>query len=307
MEERELDIARRTFDERVRLDLKARRITAWTQHPFVNRIHIWPLMTGHPDVNWLGAARWLYFRRPAERALSIGCGAGNLERFLLQWDMVRHVDAFDLSPTSIEVAVRTATAMGLGDRVTYRVADLNRHTFPAATYDAVFADQALHHIQDLEHLLDGIHAALQPNGVFVVNEYVGPNQLQWTDEQLHHALAAFAKIPERLRLNLHSGHPRVTVRRQTLEAMNRVDPTEAIRSADILPLLYERFDVVERRDYGGTIVNLVLDGIAGNFTDSPEDRAILQDLCDTERRLLESGELPSDHTWLAARRKDAPR
>ncbi|MGE3173810.1 MAG: class I SAM-dependent methyltransferase [Planctomycetota bacterium] len=307
MQERELEVARRTFDERVRLDLKSKRLTAWTQHPVVREIHILPLMSGRPDQNWIGAARERYFQRPVDRGLSIGCGPGDLERYALRFDLVRHMDAYDLSPTSIETAQRKAAEAGVGDRVDYRVANLNEQTFPAATYDVVFACQSLHHIAALEHVYDQVHAALKPDGLFIINEYVGPNQLQWTDAQLEHARAAFARIPERYRTNLHSGAIKLGVHRQPIETMNRVDPTEGVRSADILPLLYERFDVVERHDYGGTVVNLVLEGIAGNFTDTPEDRAILQELCALERRLLDSGELPSDHTWLAARRKDAPR
>jgi SAM-dependent methyltransferase len=196
-----------------------------------------------------------------------------------------------------------AAEKGWGDRVNYFVADLNKACFPPSTYDAAFASQSLHHIKDLEHLFAQVHQTLKPGGLFVVNEFVGPNQFQWTDKQLQHARAAYRKIPLHYRVNLRNGQIKPEIARQTIAKMNAVDPTEAIRSQDILPLIYQQFDVIDRADFGGTIVNLVLDGIAGNFTSSPEDRALLQELCATEQALLRSGELTSDFMVLVARRR----
>jgi hypothetical protein len=85
--------------------------------------------------------------------------------------------------------------------------------------------------------------------------------------------------------------------------MNAVDPTEAVRSADIVPLLRTHFDLVERVDYGGTLLNLVLEEITGNFAGTPEDLAVLEPLFEAERDCLRRGVLPSDFAVLVARKK----
>jgi len=85
--------------------------------------------------------------------------------------------------------------------------------------------------------------------------------------------------------------------------MTAADPTEAIRSQDILPEMEKRFDIVEKIDFGGTLLHLVLDDIAGNFSDSPEDIAYLQMLFDEEQRLLKNGEISSDFTLIVARNR----
>ena len=54
-----------------------------------------------------------------------------------------------------EGARKTSEAEGL-DGLTYEVADLNTANFPAETYDAVYFHSALHHVFQLEHLLDQI-------------------------------------------------------------------------------------------------------------------------------------------------------
>jgi hypothetical protein len=85
--------------------------------------------------------------------------------------------------------------------------------------------------------------------------------------------------------------------------MNAVDPTEAIRSSEIIPLLRASFDVIEQIDYGGTLLNLALEEITGNFAETPEDLAVLQRLFDAERDYLRQGVIPSDFSVLVARNR----
>ena len=94
-----------------------------------------------------------------------------------------------------------------------------------------------------------------------------------------------------------------SVERTTIEFMNGYDPTEAIRSADIVTELEKQFEIVGRRDFGGTLLHLVLDNIAGNLSDSDEGKKILRNLFAQEQRLLGSGEISSDFTLLVARNK----
>jgi len=282
-----------------------RPILAWTDSLVVSRQYIHPTISGLPDENWLDWSARRYFPTPAELALSIGSGDGGLERHGLSVGLAKRFEAFDASPGAVELARQLAQKHGLEDRVTYSVADLNEYQFMPGRYDAVFASMAVHHIRDLEHVFSQLHLALKPGGLLVVNEFVGPNQFQWTDRQMELADDLLNQVPERYRRSLMSGHIKGRVVRQTLADMNTVDPTEAVRSADIIPLMRSHFDLVEQVDYGGTLLNLVLEEIAGNFNDTAEDLAVLKPLFDAERRYMDTNVIQSDFAILVARSRSS--
>jgi SAM-dependent methyltransferase len=281
----------------------ARPIVAWTDSAVILRHYVHPTISGSQDGNWLDWAARRYFRTPADLTLSIGSGDGGLERHGLAAGLARRFEAFDASAGAIELARRLAQEHHIDDRVEYFVADLNEHCFAGGRFDAAFASMAVHHIRNLEHLFAEVRRGLKPGALFIMNEYVGPNQFQWTDRQLRLADDILMRIPERYRRSLLSGYVRVRNNRLTLDHMNAVDPTEAIRSSEIIPLLRASFDVIEQIDYGGTLLNLALEEITGNFAETPEDLAVLQRLFDAERDYLRQGVIPSDFSVLVARNR----
>jgi hypothetical protein len=91
------------------------------------------------------------------------------------------------------------------------------------------------------------------------------------------------------------------MQRPTIEAMIDADPSEAIRSAEILETLDPYFEIIERRDIGGTLLHLVLGGIAQNFNPgNVEDQYHLQRLFDLEDRMLADGSIHSDFVVVTA-------
>ena len=103
-----------------------------------------------------------------------------------------------------------------------------------------------------------------PWGLFrpwIANEYVEPNRFQWTDEQLRIANDLLRLLPERYRHNPLTHRIKKVIQRQPAEHMIAVDPSEAVNSQDIVPLI-ERFSTIIRRiDYGGTIINPLLEDV----------------------------------------------
>ena len=92
------------------------------------------------------------------------------------------------------------------------------------------------------------------------------------------------------------------VYRPSIDNMNNFDPSEAIRSCDIVPLVTKYFDIEERIDYGGTILHGLLQHIVGNFDPSKEeDIAILRLLGYFEDVLIKENVIPSDFTLIVAR------
>src|SRR5438132_1573662 len=61
--------------------------------------------------------------------------------------------------------------------------DFNRWT-PTHEYDAVIANQALHHVLNLEHIFAEIQKCLKPQGSFIISDIIGRNGNQRWPEAL---------------------------------------------------------------------------------------------------------------------------
>lgn len=274
----------------------------WMAHPMVvARVNT--LISGDPACDAYGRLERLYRERgwtlPIAHAVSLGCGFGNLERDLMRRGWVGRIDAYDIAEGAIAEARRLAEQDGLHG-ITYHVSDLDTLQLAPGSIDAVFAHSAVHHVERLEALYATVHAALKPNGVFHLHEYVGPTRFQWTDAQIALVNDFMDSLPPRLRA-LPSGLPKGRMTRPTIEHMIATDPSEAVRSADLLAALQPWFEIVEERRTGGTLAHLALGDIAQNFApDSAEDRAILQELFATEDAAMASGLIGSDFAIVTA-------
>ena len=70
----------------------------------------------------------------------------------------------------------------------------------------------------------------------------------------------------------------------------------------ILPLVTRRFRIIDRVDYGGTLIHMVLQDVVGNFrADRRRDVRCLRMLFGLERLLLKLRVLRSDFTVIVAR------
>lgn len=274
----------------------------WTELAAIQR-RINRRVSGDPLVDPYQYVLAKYFagQLPVERALTLGCGIGELERGLVQYGFARRHDAFDIADESICRAREAARKAGL-THIHYETRDVNRITLEDGVYDCVFGVHSVHHLEALEHVFSEVRKALKPGGYFVLNEFIGPAHFQWTDRQLEAINGLLHALPQRLRVDRSGGKGLKTrVQRPTLAEMNRVDPSEAVRSADILPLLPRFFEVVEVKGYGGTVLQLLLHEIAGNFQKSDaETNALLEAICDLEERLIALGDLPDDFALIVA-------
>jgi SAM-dependent methyltransferase len=273
----------------------------WQAHPLTVR-HINRCITGNADGDWMAFTKQLVGAR--RRGLSLGCGYGAVERHGLAVGLCEHFEACDLSPEAIEVAEDEARKAGVAGRISYRVADLNTVELARAAYDFVIAAQSLHHVEALEHLLDEVHASMTDDGVFVVQEYVGPSRFQSGAEVVELWNGVLAALPRELRVEPGTGNVRESLRPPAADAVAGVDPSESVRSGEILPLLEERFRVTYRADFGGTLLHLPLADILVNFDpDDPKDAALVDLMCLYEETLIEHGVIPSDFTYVVAEKR----
>lgn len=217
----------------------------WMADPLV-RAAINRRVSGDPNVWPITALRLrLANRLPLGSVASIGCGVGGLERSLAEEKIAAKITGVDVSDTALAEARRIADERGMP--ITYVNADarafLREHR---GAFDAVFFHQSMHHFDDLDDLVDAVHAALTTDGLLYLDEYVGPSRNAWRWWKLIPANVAYRLMP------------RGTRRPHLVRApINREDPTEAIRSDEILRSVEKRFRIIDRRDYGGNLLAVV--------------------------------------------------
>jgi 2-polyprenyl-3-methyl-5-hydroxy-6-metoxy-1,4-benzoquinol methylase len=263
--------------------------------------------TGDPEIDWINHSASLLtsFAKPV-RALSVGCGFGIIERRLRRHDFCQLIHGVDVAENAIETARKTAQAEGL-DGLTYEVADLNGAKFPPETYDVVYAHASLHHIFQLEHLLNQIKQTLKPGGLFVVYEYIGPSQMQFPRRDLELADTFLKVIPERYRQFQKRSGIKKEAFRSSLDSMNSSDPSEGIRASEIVPLIASRFEIRHFRYVGGTLLLLVFNEIAGNFKENDaEIMPLVKALIVLDNFLIDNKVLPSYHVYMVCEKTDNP-
>ena len=274
---------------------------------------------GIDDVLWrcvfprFGGKDWYHYLaerycpEPRPLALSLCSGFGHIERDFLKHGICLSAEGIDVSPEAIDVSRRAAEAAGLSDRLTYRVADIERAHLEAGKYDIIVAWMALHHLRRLKHVFREVRRALKPDGIFVLNEYVGPARFQLPDRQVDLVNSALAELPDTLRRRPDGSLKDRFVRASLREIIGH-DPSEAVRSHRILPLLRRHFPSLECIEYGGTILNWLLIGISQNFdSGNPDHQAVLDRLYTAEREALAGGAFSSDFAFVVARQRSANR
>lgn len=244
--------------------------------------HVWPL-------DWFGA--WLdehHDGRRFESGVSLGCGEGALERAVIVQGLCRSMVGLDLSGEAVKSAAEQAEQAGI-DSIRYRRADMNHLAFEDSdAFEIAFFHQSIHHVDALEHCLGTVARTLPADGFLYLDEYVGPSRDQWAPELIAAAQAVFDELPTAVK------------RRPRLELpVDWRDPSEAIRSAEIVPVVEEHFEIIEKRDYGGNLLAVIHPWLDLGSCDADARNAVLAQLLDAEDALLADG-VPSYYTVIVA-------
>ena len=242
----------------------------WLQHPNVQE-RINELVTGEQ-----GRDRFHYLIEKSalpkhadtghrvRRALTLGCGHGEFERGVAQYDLAEIHDACDIADGAVSAAARMAREAGS------LISDIEWPTsilFSCLEVTTMWCLASPPFITlPVLNTCSPKSSNPEPGGYFVLDEFIGPSKFQWTDEQLDAINTELQRIPTEFTRRLVAPFtPKGAVRRPSIAEMNAVDPSEAARSGEILDVLAGFFDIVEFRGYGGSLLHLLLDEIAGRF------------------------------------------
>jgi SAM-dependent methyltransferase len=276
----------------------------WTNNQIVVR-HIYRLITGGSEEHWLPWFLNSYLPPGSsfDRSLSICCGDGAHELVLAQSGRVGFVHGFDISQGAIAQAIVSFESAGINQN-TYRFELANADDLRiSAQFDLMLSTGALHHVTNLEGLLSRLSEMLDPEGYFVVLEYVGPNRFQWTDRQI----AVINRISSSLDVCYLKDHARIELGRPSLDEFLAIDPSEAVRSEDVLGQLHDHFTIEYLRNFNGTVMHPLYPLLNAELTNAnaPDFDSVVRMILLIEDMLVAEQVLSSDFVFAICRRKGA--
>jgi len=276
-------------------------IMGWLDSSMVLEQYVQPMITGNSVTNWLvGISKKLQISAET-KWVSLGCGSAGQEIFASKMGLFAEMDAFELSPQAINIARKNAKIEGIKN-INFNVGDFNDIKLKPKYYDVALMVMSLHHVENLEALFKILQKSIKENGLLIVNEYIGPSQMQFTPRQLSIVSQLLDILPEKYRYDYTAKQIKQSCYLRNREEWNNVDPSEAIRSDEIVPLMNKYFIQIERIDYGGTILNPLLENIIKNFHNNSEDSAaILNLLIYIEKILIQEKIITSDFAVMVMR------
>lgn len=277
---------------------------AWHQHPLVVKTYKERVAGGHGSM----VSRILDAYGKKGRCLSIGCGDGGIELQMVQGGLCDTMRGIDLSPVRIARANENVPDH-LKEAIEFRVENAETD-LSGNEYDLVLFTHSLHHIFNLEAMVDAIKGnIMKRSGILVLEEYVGPVRWQFPQHHLD-LMTAFLK-------GLEEEYPhRVEALRQNglwdgigfvppnAEAVKKDDPSETVRSDEIVAVLSERMALAENIPLGGNFFQWIFQNVY-NSLDDEEGIKIVQSMLDAEMELIKEGKLASDYVFQVWKHPDA--
>jgi SAM-dependent methyltransferase len=304
--------------------------------------------------NWL-IKTYLKDKIPVAECLTLCCGHGERDRRLSKMGFFENCLGLDISPEAIESCRKNAFIEKL-DNLKYSIANLNTEKLNRNTYDLIYVGGGMHHILNLEHLVDEIYQSLKPGGLLVCDEYIGPayNNLSnrhreiingaihliphslryanednfipnyWKSSTLKNIIYVLTKLrsfnfekyevslmwplyKQRLFIfgkrlfNLMSRNHRNTQKWKfgqvfdiCPESIKKGDPSEGIRSDEIIPIIKQKFKSTNVHYYNGSLISYILDKkFFLNYNPERKDHCDLFDqLVNLEKYYIHNNEIP---------------
>ena len=270
---------------------------AWHQHPLVVKSYKQRLAANSP--NFVAHLLEKYGKR--QKCLSIGCGDGGIELEMVKGGVYETMRGVDLSPARVETA-NQAVPEELKGKMEFLVQNAEKD-LNGQEYDLVLFTHALHHIFDLESMSRALRdRIMKPKDVILVlEEYVGPVRWQFSDHHLnlmadffHNVESKFPHYTEKIRQNpLWDGTKFVP---PNAESVEQDDPSETIRSNEIVSVLSDHLSLIEDVPLGGNFFQWIFHNVYNSLTDE-EGTIIVKMMLEAEMKTIQNGDLTSDYVF----------
>lgn len=228
--------------------------------------------------------------------LSVGAGNCDAETAIASDLISRGLTNFklvclDINPDMLRRGKEHARKAGVLDQLEFQKADFNFFK-PDRMYDAVIANQCLHHVTELENLFGAIESCLTPKGLFITSDMIGRNGHQRWPEALEIVEDLWRELPAQYKFN----HQLQRLEEQFVNYDCSSESFEGIRAQDILALLVDRFSFHVFIAFGNVVDIFIDRGFGHNFdADSEKDRAFIDRLHEIDEKGFRNGTLKPTH------------
>lgn len=228
----------------------------------------------------------------------VSIGAGNCDTEVRVAKLLKEagladftIECLDMNRHMLQRGKEMAVREGVADHIAPIEGDFNKWR-GAKQYNAVMANQSLHHVVNLEGLFDEVKRTLKPNGYFVTSDMIGRNGHQRWPEALEAVQKFWCELPQAYRYNRQLDRHEDVYQNWDCS----VEGFEGIRAQDIMPLLLERFRFVLYVGFAN-VVDIFIDRSFGhNFNAEQEwDRAFVDRLHDYDEQAFKAGSLTPTH------------
>ncbi len=228
---------------------------------------------------------------PLKTAISVGCGTGKKEMLMMKQGLVEKFDLYEISTHRIEEGQRLAESMGLSQQVKFFKGNAFEMANQKEHYDMVHWNNSLHHMMNVNDAIAWSKKILKLKGIFYMDDYVGPNRLQWTDKMLLIASKVREALPEKYLQDPRNPGKFVNTKlsRPNIAHLIKEDPSEAADAENIVAAVKKYFPDAYIKFTGGVIYHLALSNILHNF-EGENDRNILDLLMLMDELCTELGE-----------------
>ncbi|MCA3026951.1 MAG: class I SAM-dependent methyltransferase [Rhodocyclaceae bacterium] len=231
-------------------------------------------------------------------------GAGNCDTEVRLAGILRErghqsftIECLDINETMLARGTAIAADAGVSQHIIANAIDFNFWE-PTAEYDAVIANQSLHHVERLETLFAAIKRAIGANGVFITSDMIGRNgHMRWP-EALDYVHQFWRELPESHRYN-HQ------LRRYEALYENwdcSTEGFEGVRAQDVLALLVKNFHFEAFFAYANIIDPFIDRGFGHNFDVNKEsDRSFIDRVHATDVAQMLAGNIKPTQMLAAMR------
>src|ERR1043166_2948119 len=207
-----------------------------------------------------------------KNGLTLGCGAGRLERALMQNGICQSFHGIDISEQAVVAAREIAQENNLS--ISYEVADLNFVKLPEKQFDLIVAQTSLHHILFLEHVAEQVWRSLTSDGYLWIHDFVGETQGQHDPKRMALMNELLTILPEKFRTNKINGRVFRKVARP--EPGKLGSPFESIRSGEIVSVFQQWFTVEWKFEFDAFLRLVVPRGARAAYLESEDTRALFE-------------------------------
>jgi SAM-dependent methyltransferase len=234
--------------------------------------------------------------------VSIGAGNCDSEVRIAKLLLARgfkefRLECVDINPEMLGRGRDLARSEGVDNYLEFTRADFNDWK-PTSMYDAVMANQSLHHVVNLEGLFDAIAQAIGERGLFVTSDMIGRNGHQRWPEALEIVHEYWRELPIAYRYNQQ-------LKRQEEQFMDwdcSAGTFEGIRAQDVLPLLVERFEFDVFAPFANVIDPFIDRGFGHNFdADAEWDRNFIDRVHARDEAEIARGRIKPTHMMAVMR------